>query len=189
MVDAGLPLAGGGSFSGFRDFYRGIFLHDHFSERPFLRFGVHPCFFRGHANQRIACGERGGLAVGALSQCRDDAVRMGLGHVPGGAAGSFAFLGDRGAGGFAAARKELVRLRAAMGIYPDDQSIAGSPAALSAGMGGISWRALVKPRDLEAGAGRGDRDSLLRAMDSAKLRGVSQVRSAAFEFSVGTLYR
>src|SRR5580693_7179540 len=88
LADSGLSLAGSGSISCFRDFYREIFFCDGTPQRALLIGGVYPHFLFREENQRIGSGERGGLAMGALSQRRDDAVRMGVGHLPGGAAGS-----------------------------------------------------------------------------------------------------
>jgi len=127
--------------------------------------------------------------MGALSKCRDDAVRMGVGHVSDGAAGSPSLVGNAAAGGFAATHKRLVRLRFALGIHPDDQSVAGPAAALPAGMGGVPRQARGKALCLETGPGRGNSISLLRAVDGEKLRCISQAGSTALEFSLGTLYR
>src|SRR5207249_8670046 len=115
---------------------------------------------------------------GRFSQCGDDAIRMGLGHFAGCVAGRNDFVGDAGAGGIHAVAR-LVRLRTAVGPHADDQSIAGFAAALLAWVGDVPRATRNKAARDEADAGgRRHRDFVLRAVDGAKLHGISPADSA-----------
>ena len=88
-----------------QDFWR---FHD---SRVLLSCFPQHCVFVGRLCAALCCGAAhrgcrsrrgGGLAVGDLSECGDDAVRMDLGYVAGGAAVGRVAVGDDALGGIAA---------------------------------------------------------------------------------------
>src|SRR6476646_7627409 len=139
--------------------------------------GLRTDFLCGKADLGAGRGERSGLAVGVLSECRDDAVRMDMGHVVVGAAGCDAFVGDDSDCGIGTA-SGLVWLWTVVGLRLDDESRAGRAAAVPARMGRMAGvpRLRRTPVCVEASrSGSGHCSLMLRAMDGSKLRCFSSI--------------
>ena len=140
-------------------------------------------FLCGETHLGIRSGERGGVALGDFSYRGDDAVRVDLGHLAFGAAVRDDFVGDFDPDGIGAGTG-LVRIRIVVGFGADDESGAGSLAAVFVGMGGVA-RPRRESRAVETSRAGGRADYfVLCAVDSSQLHCVSSVDSPAVEFAV-----
>src|SRR5205823_5742966 len=114
---------------------------------------------------------------------------MGLGYIARGAAGCNDFVGDGEALKFRALAR-LVLVRVALGLHPDDQSVAGLVAAFPAGVGRLPRASRNKLSRDETRAGRcGHCVLVLRALDRAQLHRIAPADSATLQSPARTVHR